>query len=61
MLLSWLTQTVSAQMLRVKKEKVIKVIICLHLEVMLQCQRAELSSLPGTGSREALPGALEHF
>lgn len=46
MLLSWLTQTVSAQMLRVKKEKVIKVIICLHLEVMLQCQRAELSSLP---------------
>lgn len=36
-------------------------IICLHLEVVLQCQRAELSSLTGTRSREALPGSLRPF
>lgn len=55
-----LPQTVSAQVLCVKKEKVIKVIICLHLEVMLQCQRAEPSSVPGM-SREALPWSLRPF
>lgn len=49
-----------AQVLCVKKEKVIKVIICLHLEVMLQCQTAELSSQPGM-SRAALPWSLRPF
>lgn len=44
-----------------KKEKVIKMMMCLHLGVMLQCWRAKLSSLTGTGSREALPGSLRPF
>lgn len=52
--------SVCAQVLCVKKEKVIKVIICLHLEVRPQCQRAELSSQPGWAG-ELCHGASDHF